>query len=390
MKAGDVGLVGSEQELAEFGAVVGWAFGSPQVKATEWLARGGVDNVRVVRSSARVVAGLLEVPMGQWFMGRSVPMLGIAGVAVAPEARGQGVALSLMQRTLRDARARGFELSALYPSTNTLYRAVGYELAGAYYRYSMRAADCPREKSALPVTLTTPDDQREITALYGEMARQRTGYLDRGPFVWNRVREPHEETALGVLARGSEGLEGYAYMNQRPSSTGDYELVLSDLVAKSPRALARLFNFLAEHRSTAGNVVWRASLADAGLLAFKERVFSVSVEKYWMLRVVDVRAALEARGYPNIDAEVALEIEDELLPENSGVHRLSVQKGAANVMRAKGSGVRLGPRALAALYTGFMSAEELEHAGMLSGNASALRTLSLLFAGPAPTMVDYF
>jgi len=51
-----------------------------------------------------------------------------------------------------------------------------------------------------------------------------------------------------------------------------------------------------------------------------------------------------------------------------------VQQGAANVLRARGSGVRLGPRALAALYTGFMSAEELERADMLSGSASALCT----------------
>lgn len=390
MSAGEVGAVQGEQELSELGAVLGFAFGTPQLKATEWLARGGIENVRVVRASARIIAGLLEVPMGQWFMGKSVPMLGIAGVAVAPDARGQGVALSLLQHTLRDARERGFALSVLYPATDTLYRAVGYELAGAYYRSSMRVVDCPRDKTSDKVALITDSDQAELVELYRRVAQQRSGYLDRGKFVWSRVRTPQEQPALGVSVRGSRGLEGYAYMYQRPSKIEDYDLTLSDLVANSPSAMASLLNFIAEQRTTAGNVVWHTGIAEAGLFSFKERFFSVAVEKYWMMRVLDVTRALTLRGYPVIDAEVTIEVEDELLPENAGVYRLGLERGTVSVTRAKSSGVRLGARALAALYTGFVPAEELARAGMISGNASALRTLSLVFSGPAPAMVDYF
>lgn len=41
-------------------------------------------------------ASLVRVPVGQRFGGRSVPMLGIAGVAVPPERRGGGLARRLM------------------------------------------------------------------------------------------------------------------------------------------------------------------------------------------------------------------------------------------------------------------------------------------------------
>jgi len=379
-----------DQEINELGAIVGWAFGSPVPKAIEWLKKGGVENARVLRSEGRVLAGLLEIPMGQWFLGRSVPMLGIAGVAVSPDARGRGVALGMMQSTLRQARERGLALSALYPATETLYRAVGYELAGAYCRYSMRASDCPREKSELRVSLVTPEQQPELGELYTEVARLRSGYLDRGPFAWKRVRQPHDEVALGVVVQGPARIEGYAYMSQRSSTSADYDLLLSDLVARTPQALSRLLTFLADHRTTAGNIVWHAGPADASLLTFKEAVFEVGIEKYWMLRVVDVKLALELRGYPAIDSELTLRIDDDLLPENSGTYRLGLQGGSASVDRVNGAAVKLGPRALAALYSGFLSAEELARAGMLSADPSTLAKLSLVFGGPAPAMSDYF
>ena len=47
-----------------------------------------------------------------------------------------------------------------------------------------------------------------------------------------------------------------------------------------------------------------------------------------MLRIVDVAAALEARGYPaGLEAQLELEVEDELLAWNHGRLRLSVADG---------------------------------------------------------------
>lgn len=386
----DIGRVGSEEELTQLGAILGWAFGSPEPKATQWLRRGGVDNVKVARESGRVIGGLLEIPMGQWFSGRSVPMLGIAGVAVALDARGRGVALALMQASLRAARERGFALSVLYPATHTLYRALGYELAGGYYSYSMAAKDCPREKSGLRAMLSSADDAPALTALYDEIARERSGYLDRNAYIWARVREPHEERALGIVARGEHGIDGYAYMNQGPSKSGDYDLILSDLVARNPRALQQLLGFFANQRSTLGNIVWRASVADAALLAFNEQVFTPTIDRYWMLRLLDVGRALELRGYPELDAEITLEVEDELFPENAGAYQLTVERGRPSVSRGGNAGVRLDVRSLAALYSGFLSAEELRRAGALSADGATLRTLSSVFSGTPPAMADYF
>ena len=69
----------------------------------------------------------------QWWLGRAVPVAGIASVKVAPEYRGGGIGRRLMTAVLDAAAERGYPLSALYPATMPIYRSLGWELAGGKY-----------------------------------------------------------------------------------------------------------------------------------------------------------------------------------------------------------------------------------------------------------------
>ena len=57
-------------------------------------------------------------------------MAGVAGVKVAPEYRGQGVGRALMTALAELMTERGYPLSVLYPATMTIYRSLGWEIAG--------------------------------------------------------------------------------------------------------------------------------------------------------------------------------------------------------------------------------------------------------------------
>jgi len=147
-----------------------------------------------------------------------------------------------------------------------------------------------------------------------------------------------------------------------------------------------------------GGAVTYANSAKSRLLGVSERVIQSNVEDYWMLRLVDVRAALLARGYPPLDAELELDVGDELLPENSGRYLLALARGAARIS-APGEGtpsaasrpqVRLSVGALAALYTGFATPWQLATAGRLQATEDALALLAHIFAGPAPGLPDFF
>ncbi len=115
----------AERDVPSLSRMIALAFGGPVESVKEWLTKAGLHEVRLLREGSVDVACALRVPMGQFFGGRSVAMMGVAGLAVAPEARGRGLATRVMQEFLREAREEGVPISALYLATLPLYRRGG-------------------------------------------------------------------------------------------------------------------------------------------------------------------------------------------------------------------------------------------------------------------------
>jgi predicted acetyltransferase len=190
--------------------------------------------------------------------------------------------------------------------------------------------------------------------------------------------------------RGKAGVEGYLYATQRPRAAGGYDLVLTDFVALSAHAARALLGLLADHRSTGELVVWHGGYPDPLHFELPEFATSVELHEHFMLRIVHAEAALRARGFPQRDADVDLELSDAELPDNAGRYRLAVRRGRADVTRGGSGAVRLDVRALATLYSGFVRASALARSGRITGDAASLESLDALFAGPAPALGDFF
>src|SRR5687767_2717414 len=119
----DVGRPADEAEIAAYFGISSVSFlGTPDpVRIADHAAKAVHDNFRLVRRGRTVVGGLHIIRMGQWFGGASVPMAGIAGVAVDPQHRAGGAGSELIRSTLQDLHADGFALSVLYPATQPVY-----------------------------------------------------------------------------------------------------------------------------------------------------------------------------------------------------------------------------------------------------------------------------
>ena len=90
-----------------------WYAGSRE-RAREYVENVGVSSFRLVRAAtgeAKACAAIL--PTAHMFGGRDVPAASIAHVAIAPEARGQGLAVPLMQALVTDDMSEWGDL--LYP-----------------------------------------------------------------------------------------------------------------------------------------------------------------------------------------------------------------------------------------------------------------------------------
>ena len=357
-----------------------------------WLSRPG-QATSVVVDGDEVVAGLMRIPMGQWFGGRSVPTLGIAAVGVDPGARRRGIGKLLMSRCLAGAREDGFALSSLYASTYGLYRSVGYERALGRYSARVRLADLPRGGGELGVRAVGDDDERLVRELVGRLARH-DGHLDRGDYVWERALRPHGVKATyGWLVTDGERPVGYARWHQAPAK-GDhalYDLHVLDVAAEDTRAAERLLTLFADHSTMGGEVRWPSAPNDPLLWALPDRQYGLRLLDLQFLRIVDVARALEARGWPaGVSGELHLELEDEILPENAGRWVLRVEGGEARVERGGEGRLALSTRSLVALYSGSLTPEELATRGWLRGEAAERAVAAALFAGPAPWCPDMF
>ncbi len=364
-------------------------FNFPPDQWPVWAEAVGCANLRMVERDQRVAAAGALLPMGQWFGGRSVPMGAVAAVGVPPEARGSGAARGLMRGILAELRERGVPLSALYATTQRLYRSVGYEPAGLRVRYRVLARALERLRPELPVRPSRPPDVATLADLHRRRAATANGHLDRSSAIWWRLLHQPGRPVYAYLF--GDPPEGFVLYRHREAGSA-HDLEVCDHALLTPRAARTFWAFLAAHGSTARRLEWPGPAPDPLTALLPEEDHEVLCAEAWMLRIVDVAGALEGRGYPSGAAgRVAFEVRDETFPEAGGAFTLEVDGGTGRVRRAAdGPVLRLGIRALAPLYSGYLTPGALRDLGWLEGEEAAIAAASRLFAGPPPWMTESF
>ncbi len=383
----------TEGDLEAYARLMGLCFGFPTEAAARWLGRLGSERARVILSEGALVAALASYDMGHFFGGRAVPCHGVAGVVVAPEKRRRGLAGALMREALREAGEQGVALASLFAANHPLYRGVGFERAGSYGRVSIAPDRIGVVERAGSMRALGPDDEPARRALYEAMARGRAGHLQREEGLWRRATHSRDDEPLrSWLAISPAGEpEGYLCLRHAGGNGIDQQLEVVDLAATSPWAVRRLLCFLGDHASVVVRVSFPSAPACPFLRSLPEPRVRWERLDAWLLRVVSLPAAVEARGWPAAVAGwVELDLEDPLLPANSGRWVLEVEGGEARVRRGGGGAVRLGPRGLATIYSGYVTPAEAAAAGLLEGPAEALATLASMFAGPAPWVLEMY
>ncbi len=356
-----------------------------------YQTRADSGDLRVVRRGGQVVGGLRAIPMAHFFGGRAVPCVGLSGVTVAPEHRSRGLAAAMMRRHVLEARAQGVPLASLYPASDALYGRAGYERAGHYLHHRVRPGALTGARRELEVRRATEADQPAIHALYATYARHRDGHVDRDARWWRFWVEGFFPTPLRTyLALAPDGApEGYVSLVQTATDGHPYDVVVRDVAATSARAWRSLAAFLAAHSTMAGHVVFRGGFDHPLVQLTREQDVTITQRLDWMLRVLDVPAALTARGYPPISGALDLAVTDDLVADNAGPFRLTLDAGHPTVTPGGDGRLRLDVRALASLYSGYASPFTLASFGQLDGDPESLALARAVFAGQ-PSLADMF
>ncbi len=87
----------NQDEIQQLDNILQQCFIESASESEGYINRVGRENFRLIRQSNQLAGGLALISMSQWWGGISVPMTGIAAVGIAPEYRGTGAAIALMQ-----------------------------------------------------------------------------------------------------------------------------------------------------------------------------------------------------------------------------------------------------------------------------------------------------
>lgn len=383
----EYGILSEPKDAQHLGAILQQCFNSTPENSEAYFNRIGLDNFRIIRHQGQIAGGLAILQMGQWFGSECVPMAGIAAVGIAPEHRGSGAAVELLRQTLREINAQGVPISALYPATQRLYRKAGYEQGGSDCSWELSTNSIHLSDRSLPMQPVFPLEHEVFYALYSQQAKVTNGYLKRHQAIWEQVIE---SPAYAYLIGREDQPEGYIIFSQRQEDNSNL-ISIRDWVLLTSAAVRRFWSFIADHRSQIEKVRWHHSTVDSLTLLLPEQTAKIYRSGRWMLRVVDVCKALEKRGYPQrLEAELHLEVRDDLLFENNGKFVLTVADGRGKVTKGGKGELQLNVNGLSPLYTGLFTPEQLQLTGQLQATETALAVATQIFAGSPPWMPDFF
>ncbi|HKE97405.1 MAG TPA: GNAT family N-acetyltransferase [Actinomycetes bacterium] len=380
-----------EDEHDTVAALMMLGFGQPQ-DAAGYAERSRGGEFRVLAAGGELVAALRLGRLGQWWQGRRAPSAQVLQLATAIEHRGRGHAVRLLDELLAELHASAVPTVTLFASTPAPYRTAGFEFAGTWTRYTALAEHLPRSTAPYRARRLVLDDLDEVRALYDQVASVRHGALDRDLGWWHRLvgREP-AGTALLVLD-GPVGPAGWALIAFGPPEDGWRVRISVHDWGCLPGAEPALFALLSGYGPMDGRVSWTGPDPDPALLVVAERAYDISSRDHWMLRVVDVQAALAARAYPEaLRGTVRLRVEDPRCPWNTGAWLLEVSEGRGRAERITSARPRLDARGLAALFTGFQDPESLAAAGLLAeAQPRELSFLRAAFCSRRPWVAEHY
>lgn len=368
-----------------------------------WIERRApslhLDRFRCAFDDGRVVATAATHRLTQWFGGRQLPCAGIYGVATVPEYRGAGLATRTVRTLMDEARDARIPLAALYPSVLRPYRQLGFEMAGVQLEHEVDLTELPIVSTALDVREYDPREIDEIRDCYRRVAAISNGPIDCDEQDWWLVRvmghwNPDVVWRAVVCRDDGGAVRGYAsYYHDRAKGPLEpaFRVVCKHLVAETPEALRSLVAYFRSFRGMGQALAFYGPPNPPLAMIVPEQRVRETWAYRWMLRLLDVAATLEGRGYPSVSGEAVIAVDDPDAEANRGPFLLAVEHGKLRVERTE----RVPPRpmpigALASIFSGYLPADAAARLGYLDSDDPAVPLLRELFAGSPPWMYDFF
>jgi predicted acetyltransferase len=367
--------------------------------------RGDLGTLHVAEDGGEIVAHAFLFPLRAWFARGVVPIGGIASVAVAPEARGRGVAGALLSHLHQRADAARAAITMLYPFRQGYYAKHGYAAVTPNRRLAFHPGSIPsawRNEPEIAIRTVQIDlaspvaDRTLIVNAYARAAARTHGWVARPPALWDHFFA--NERRVWLLATRGRRAAGYVCWSL--AQTEPYaaiRLAVHELVADDAAARRVLLGAIGAQRDQVAEVEMEVAADDpidrALVDADRGRFGSPEVEHPLgvlsggpMVRLVDVSRGLAARTYAadgEIDVAIDRAAEGEHQASSSPALRVAIAGGKAKLSvpsKPARAPLTIDRAALAAVLFGGLSASNAARLGWARGEDATLERADALFA----------
>lgn len=353
------------------------AFGFDATRSHIYIEQVGEANFRTLRVGSELAATMAVIKTGHWLGGRPISAINIAHVAINPAWRGAGVAGRFLELVCAETDAA---VATLFASTRPVYRKAGFALAGLEMVYEAETSELPRVKETSFSRVSSDDVRHTILPLYRKFCETDAGLLDRSAAHWASLLAGD----VSIYASRSPDAPGYIILD-----TANPEcLVIRDWAAVNGLAARHILSFLGTFASVYPLIRWHGSPQDSLIFALPDKGWRMVHQEEWLARVLDPAKALAQRGYAS-DIELVFELRSFDATERLG---LRVRDGRGEVIEPHDGvpTIKLAKSDFGTLLSGHRSASFLARAGVLSADATAIRSCEAAFAGPAPWVGEHF
>jgi len=299
---------------------------------SHWLP---VERMHAAWEGDEVVGGAGAFPFELSIPGGRIPAAGVTIVGVLPTHRRRGVLAAMMRAQLDDVRERGEPVAFLWASEETIYGRYGYGMASLQLE-----VDVPRERTAFAapaepygrVRLVSREEALErFPEVWEAVMDERPGMFRRSEAWWAertipekpRPGQPPTNRALLEVDGRAEAYATYRIKQSFEGFSSTGSVIVVEALGATPEATRAIWRYLLD-------LDWTSKI-EAGRLPVDHPLFHLLAEPRRMrfrvadclwVRLVDVGAALSARGYAG-EGEVVLELRRGVCPWNEGRWRVS-------------------------------------------------------------------
>lgn len=299
---------------------------------------------------------------------------GIAYVMTNPVQRRKGYVKDLMNKLIIDKKNQGYPVAALWPFDHGFYQKFGFENAEKAIRYNFKPSEIKSNfKLEDNIKISEITDKKDFSPLI-QVAKKALNKYTRvigDVDAWLLRGELQGYFKIYLMERDEKPI-AYISLKFRKAKEWEHNMQIMDFAYVDIEAKHNLFAFLRNFEADINQISLTLPVQEE-IEGYLDGVKDTHKFNQWpaMFRILDVKKSFEQLDYHSaLNEKLYFQVEDNVLPENSGIWNLQIKDGKCLVSKNEGQNIakekilELSINQLSQILIGYSKVEHLlEHTG---------------------------